>query len=149
MKTAKQIMTKSIHSVNPTAAVKTIIQKMAKAGVTAIPVVDKKNKLLGIVTEADVATHELNPHTPRAISLLGGLIYLENTEKYNEELKKFCAQTASDLMTKEVITINENATLDEIIAIMQEKQVGRLPVIDEKGILKGIVTRTDIIKAIN
>ena len=59
------------------------------------------------------------------------------------------AEKIADLMTKEVITINENATLDEIIAIMQEKQVGRLPVIDEKGILKGIVTRTDIIKAIN
>lgn len=139
-------MTKAVHSATPTTSVKIIIQKMAHAGVTAIPVINKAGKLLGIVTEADVATHELNPHSPRAISLLGGLIYLENTEKYNKELKKICAQTAKDLMTENVITITEDTTLPEIIKLMQEKQVGRLPVIDKKGLLKGIVTRTDIVR---
>ncbi|MFA6528100.1 MAG: CBS domain-containing protein [Candidatus Gracilibacteria bacterium] len=146
---AKQIMTKKVQTATTETSVKTIIQKMAQAGVTAIPVVNKNKKLIGIVTEADIATHELNPHTPRAISLLGGLIYLENPTKYNTHLKKFCAQDARDLMTEEVVTINEDTPLAEIIKIMQEKSVGRLPVIDKKGILKGIITRTDIIKALS
>lgn len=141
-------MTKSVHTVSPDTPVDKVIHKMAKEGITGLPVIDKKGHLLGIITEADIAAHEHNPHTPRAISLLGGLIYLENPADYNEELKKICAQKAGDLMTTEVTAITEETTLPEIIEIMKEQGLSRLPVLDEKDRLKGIVTRTDVVRTL-
>jgi len=148
MKTAKQIMTKRVHTASPNESVEKIINRMAKEGITGLPVINKTGRLLGIITEGDIAKHEHNPHTPRAISLLGGLIYLENPEAFKEELKKICAQKAKDLMTTEVTAIEPNTTLEEIIGIMQEKKLSRLPVIDKNSHLKGIVTRTDIVRAL-
>jgi len=92
---------------------------------------------------------ESNPHTPRAIGLLGGMIYLDDPFQFNENLKKICAQLAKDLMTQDVFAAEENDTLDEIITLMQEHNLSRVPVVNKKGLLKGIITRTDIVKALD
>jgi len=149
MKTAKQIMTSKVVTASPDESVDKIIHRMAEKGLTGLPVIDKSKHLLGIITEADITAHEHNPHTPRAISLLGGMIYLENPAEFNEELKKICAQRSGDLMTKDVTAIEEDTTLQEIIEIMQNKELSRLPVVDGKSHLKGIVTRTDVLKALD
>ncbi len=52
---------------------------------------------------------------------------------------------AADLMTKEVIMINENATIDELCDLLQEQNINGLPVVDSEGNLKGVVTMEDII----
>jgi len=143
---AKQIMTTRVHTASPNDLVDKLIHKMAKEGISGLPVVDKNKKLLGIITETDIAEHESNPHTPRAISLLGGLIYLDDLNNYNETLKKICAQKAKDLMSENLVAVEENATLEEIIKIMNSNNLSRIPVTDKKGHLKGIITRTDIIR---
>ncbi len=52
---------------------------------------------------------------------------------------------AADLMTREVITINEDATIDELCDLLQEQNINGLPVVDREGNLKGVVTMEDII----
>jgi len=52
---------------------------------------------------------------------------------------------AADIMTREVITINEEATIEELCDVLQEKNVNGLPVVDDHGSLTGVVTMMDII----
>jgi CBS domain-containing protein len=50
-------------------------------------------------------------------------------------------------MTRKVITVPQTATADEVARLLARKKINRLPVTDEKGVLVGIITRTDLIAA--
>jgi IMP dehydrogenase len=52
-----------------------------------------------------------------------------------------------DIMTRKVITVPQTATADEVARLLARKNINRLPVTDEKGVLVGIITRTDLIAA--
>jgi IMP dehydrogenase len=52
-----------------------------------------------------------------------------------------------DIMTRKVITVPQTATADEVARLLARKKINRLPVTDEKGVLVGIITRTDLIAA--
>ena len=54
--------------------------------------------------------------------------------------------TVSDIMQKKVVTVNEDATIEEAALIMYNNKVGGLPVVSEVGALVGIITATDILK---
>ena len=67
---------------------------------------------------------------------------------HGKELKKITRIKIRDVMTKTVITIKPNATLVEIANIIEKNDVNRLPVVNDKGKLIGIVTRADVIKGL-
>ncbi|MBW2554924.1 MAG: CBS domain-containing protein [Deltaproteobacteria bacterium] len=55
------------------------------------------------------------------------------------------AQKAADIMTTPAISVKESATVLEINNVFQEKQINRVPIVDQKDFLQGIVTRADIL----
>jgi CBS domain-containing protein len=61
-----------------------------------------------------------------------------------DELKNSMGQKAGDVMTKKVVTIDPDQTIEEGATLLVEKKVKRLPVVDKKGELVGIVSRRDI-----
>lgn len=90
---------------------------MARYSIGGIPVVDESDKLVGIVTNRDVR-FELEGDTP-----------------------------LRDMMTsEELVTAPVGTTLDEAVQILQEHKIEKLPVVDEEGFLKGLITFKDIRK---
>lgn len=114
----------------------------------AIPVVDDNNKLIGIISRTDI----LKIFVPDYFSMLNGLVFMDHFGAL--ELEKVAPSLmiklllVEDLMTKNVVTVNEDADLLKAVALMKNYKVRTLPVIGEEGKLVGIVTRTDILKAI-
>ena len=93
---------------------------MAEYRIGGIPVVDPNKKLIGIVTNRDL--------------------------RFEHDDKK----SVADLMTsKSLVTAKENTTMDEAELILQENKIEKLPVVDEKGILIGLITYRDISKKRN
>lgn len=90
-------------------------------GFGSVPIVDQKKKLVGIVSEFDLLG-----------AIMGG-----------KELEKV---TAEEIMTKDPISIVEYATSGEVIALLQEKRLLRVPVVDKQGTLVGVVSRKDILQ---
>lgn len=84
-------------------------------------------------------------NSPGYINILDGIIYLESPRKFREEFKKFIAVDVQDLMTKRVITVDPDTSIDEIATLMVEKDINRIPVIEDDKLI-GIVTRADVIK---
>ena len=144
-KSAKEFMTKNVIAVTENESIKHLFKLLDKSDILGVPVIDKKRHVIGIVTETDLIKHFTTLKTPNFINLLGGIIYLENTNDFNKQLKEHCAQTVKDIMYKPTITVNENTTLLEIINIMSDNQITRLPVVNSKKQLVGIITRTDIV----
>ncbi|MBI2252474.1 MAG: CBS domain-containing protein [Armatimonadetes bacterium] len=126
---AQEIMTKEVIKVNPLTTVKEIAKILHDHMISAVPVVDEENHLLGIVTETDLIFKVARVHLPPHIQLLGGIIYLENPHIIQEELKKMMGFYAKDIMSSPVITVSEEALLEDIASLMIEKKVSRIPVV--------------------
>lgn len=143
-----EFMTRDVISVAEDESIKKVFKLMDKHGILGLPVVGKDGAVIGIVTESDLVAHFTTLETPRAISILGSIVYLDNLLDFNKSLKEHCAEIIKEIMSKDVITVMHDATLLDAINLMDKNEVSRLPVIGEKGNLAGIVTRSDIVHQI-
>jgi CBS domain-containing protein len=144
-KKAKEFMTKNVIAVKENESIKHLFKLLDKGGILGVPVIDGKRRVIGIVTETDLIKHFTTLKAPSSVNLLGGIVYLDNIQDFNKQLKEHCAETVKDLMFKPTITVTENTTLLEILNIMSDNQITRLPVVNSKKQLTGIITRTDVV----
>ncbi len=144
MKTARDIMTRDVITVEPETSVEDAAKLMSKHRVSGLPVV-KDGKMLGIVSEKDLIVKDKKLHFPEYINLIGGIIYVESYRKFREEFKKYIAIKVEELMTTEVETIEPDTPVNEIATLMSREEVNRLPVLED-GKLIGIVTRGDLVR---
>ncbi len=140
----KDIMTKDVITVTMDDNVEKCASLLIKHNLSGLPVLDESGKLVGIVTEGDLIRRASRIKGPAVLEVLGGLIYLDSPKKFMDELKNSMGQKAGDIMTKKVVTIDPDQTIEEGATLLVEKKVKRLPVIDKKGELVGIVSRRDI-----
>jgi CBS domain-containing protein len=140
----KDLMTTNVFTVKLDDTVEECAKLLTDKNLSGVPVVDDEGNLKGIVTEGDLIRRATNINGPKAIEILGGLIYLDTPKKFFEELKKDLGIFVRDVMTEEVITINENATVEEAATLMVEKKIKRVPVLNDNQELVGIVSRKDI-----
>jgi CBS domain-containing protein len=134
--TVKDVMTTHVVAVRLNASYKEMAAKLRELRVSAFPVLDDDNKVIGVVSEADLLTKEaLEYGVP---SLMGGILH-------GRERAKAAAVTAGDLMTKPVVTIGPRESVSRAARLMYSRKVKRLPVVDDDGRLVGIVTRADVL----
>lgn len=109
--------------------------------------VDEAGKIVGIVTEADLLVQTQKLKVPSYVQLLGGIIYLDSVKEFEEDLRKAVAVQVKDIMTTDVVTVEEDAEIEDIATTMADEGINRLPVVRD-GALVGIVSRADIVKAL-
>ncbi|MFH1012413.1 MAG: CBS domain-containing protein [Candidatus Peregrinibacteria bacterium] len=144
-KPVREVMTKKVISVQKTESIKNLFQRLNEHGILGVPVVDSENKVMGIVTESDLVKHFTTLKTPRGVHVLGSLLYLDDIQDFNKNLKDHCAETVEGLMVSPVVTIESEKPLQDALTLMAEHKINRLPVVDKEGKLVGILTRTDIL----
>lgn len=131
----KDVMTKDVASVRVTAECKVIIAVMRELHISAFPVLDSADHLVGVVSEADLLLKQVGPDV-----LAGHLI-----SSGEGEGAKASGVTAGQLMTKPPLTIGPDDSLADAARLMHDRQVKRLPVVDDAGELVGIVSRVDVL----
>lgn len=145
---AKDIMNRQVITVTEEMTVDETARILLENKISGVPVVDDQNKVIGIVSETDLIYREKHLHIPSFISILDGVIFLESTKELEHQVRKMAAFKVKDVMTKKVLTIHEDAALEDIVDKIVEKKINRLPVVDREGKLVGIVTRSDILRHI-
>ncbi len=144
---AKDIMAKDVITVNRDTTVEEVAKILTENKISGLPVLDN-GKLVGIVTEGDLLFQDRKLDPPAYIEILGGIIYLKDPNKYLNNFKKMIATRVEELMTTKVISAKEDTSIDEIATLMIEKGINRLPVLNSKGELAGIVSRHDLVKSL-
>jgi CBS domain-containing protein len=144
---AIEIMKKDVITVPPDMTVEELGRLFIEKDISGAPVVDSEGKLLGIVTENDLIERNKRLHIPTVLRLFDAFIPIEGADMVEKEIKRMSATVVSEICTKEVITINEDTSLEEIATIMSEKKVHLLPVI-KAGKIVGIVGKHEVIKGI-
>ncbi len=144
---AKNIMVKKVITIKKDASIEKLSELLLKNKISGVPVVDDDGKLVGIATEGDLIVRDSDLHFPRYFKLLDSIIYLESLNKFKSNLKKYLGTKVEDVMTAKVRTVRENTPVSEVANIMIRNNVNRVPVLNRKGDLVGIITRADIVRS--
>jgi CBS domain-containing protein len=135
----KSVMTDKVVAVRAAAGFKEIADVLVDFAVSAVPVVDTKNRVIGVVSEADLL-HKLE--------LAGADLHRRRLDRRRVRTAKTKAagDTAEALMTAPAITIGPDAPIGDAARLMEREQVKRLPVVNSDGRLVGIVSRRDLLR---
>jgi CBS-domain-containing membrane protein len=134
--TVKDVMTTHVVAVREAASFKEMASRLREHRVSAFPVLDQDNKVVGVVSEADLLAKEaLDSDGPHRV---GSILH-------HREQVKAAGTTAADLMTKPPVTIGPTDFVSRAARLMYERKVKRLPVVDDDGRLIGIVSRADVL----
>jgi CBS domain-containing protein len=141
---AKDVMTAGVMTVAEDASINEAIRLMLQRKISGLPVVDASGALVGMVTEGDfLRRSELG--TERRVSRW--LEFLLGPGKLAQNYVHAEGRKVRDVMTNEVHTIDEQAPLTELVAIMERRKIKRVPVL-RGGKLVGIVTRANLLHAL-
>ena len=143
MLTIRDVMVRTVVTVDPRTPIKEVAQALVEHRISGMPVVDADGAVLGVVSEADVLLKEGGADAIRHRSM--ARVRGESRET-RAQLAKAGASTAGEAMTAPPITIGPDGSIAEAAAIMTGRRVNRLPVIED-GRLVGIVSRADLVRA--
>jgi CBS domain-containing protein len=139
---AKDVMTRDVVSVRPDTHVAEIAKLLTQKKISGVPVLDGKQSLVGMVTEADLTSRaECGTEYPRH-SWLGRLF--STPEQSAVEYTKTHGIHAAEVMTSPAITIAADTPLDQIARLLDERRIRRVPVVRD-GKVVGIVSRADLL----
>ncbi|MGW5666141.1 CBS domain-containing protein [Streptomyces sp. NPDC003758] len=130
------VMTMAVVAVGRDAPFRQIVRTMEQWKVSALPVLEGNGRVIGVVSEADVLARE---------EFRAGVPSLSEPREHLSATAK-AVLTAGDLMSTPAITVHPDVTLAQAARIMAVKHIKRLPVVDDEGMLRGIVSRADLLK---
>jgi CBS domain-containing protein len=130
--TVRDIMTTSVVAVREEATFKEMVAALRGYRISAFPVLDAADRVIGVVSEADLLAKEAGPAMGRRAW-------------HPKERAKAVGVIAAEVMTAPAVTVAEDASAAEAAAVMRSRRVKRLPVVDRNGHLRGIVSRADVL----
>jgi CBS domain-containing protein len=141
---AIDVMTPSVICAQPDMTVQEAAKRLVENRISGMPVVDESGALVGIVSEGDLlrrvetSTQTRNPWW---------LEFLSSTRELATTFVKEHGRLVGDVMTPEVMTVDEQTSLTDIADMMERRSIKRVPVLRD-GKLVGIVSRSNLIRAL-
>ena len=119
-KLARDVMTPDPACCTPGTSIDDVAKLMVQNDCGEIPVVDTRDRVVGVVTDRDIVC--------RVVA----------------EGKNPIGHTAESCMTRDVVTVREDAPLDEVVRTMEQHQIRRVPVVGDAGGCAGIIAQADV-----
>lgn len=141
---ARDIMTTSVVTVTPETKVRDIAKVLLERRISAVPVVDSRDRVVGVVSEGDLL-HRVENQTERHRSWW--LEIVASAETMAEDYVKSHGLMAKDVMTWPVISTTPDASLAELATLLDRYGIKRVPVL-HNGALVGIVSRADLLRGL-
>lgn len=141
---AKDVMTTDVVSVHAMDSVFDAAELMLGASVSALVVVNDRREPIGVLSEADLIRRAEIDTTSKK-SWLARIV--ESDAKAAHEFVSTHTRRVSDIMTREVVTAEEETSLGDLVTRMQRHHVKRIPIV-RNGILVGVVSRADLVRAV-
>ena len=135
------VMTRDLTVVQPTTSLDEVVRLLLDRDLRSVPVVDDQNRLVGIITNRDLL--ERGGLTAR-VELLSQL----DEAAFERELASsgVANRQAADVMTRDVVSVWPEQTLNAAAHLMVDRKIKRLPVVDEDGWLVGMLSRVDVLR---
>jgi CBS domain-containing protein len=141
---AMDVMTSNVVTVDENTPVQAAARLMAERGISALPVIDRQSRVIGMVSEGDLI-HRAETGTERRRAWW--LDMLASTNQLAADYVKSHGGRVKDVMTREVISVTDTTPVADIAAVLETKRIKRVPVL-RAGRLVGIVSRANLVRAL-
>jgi CBS domain-containing protein len=141
---AMDVMTSEVITVGEEASVQQVANLLAERGISAVPVVDSENLVIGMVSEGDLL-HRAETGTERRRSWW--LDMMSSTNKLAGDYIKSHSGKVKDVMTRDVISVSDTTPVADIAVLLETNRIKRVPVVRD-GTLVGIVSRANLVRAL-
>ena len=132
------IATRDVISVPPTQSILGAVEIMTRCGFRRLPVTDAgTKKLRGIITSGDVINF-----------MGGGDKYKLVQVRHGGNLLAAVNESVRTIMTQQCTTLAHDSHISDAVTTIVEKKIGGLPIIDDEGVLNGIVTERDVLRVL-
>jgi CBS domain-containing protein len=145
--TAADIMTRDVIAIRPEASARTIATLLFEHGISAVPVVDENDAVIGMVSEGDLLPRNESEREKRRDWWLR---LLAEGEELNPDFVAHVEQPdriARHIMSAPVVTVPDTADIVEVSEVLSTNRIKRAPVLRD-GRIVGIISRADLIKAV-
>lgn len=142
---ARDVMTHSVVTIAPEATIREAIAKMIEHHISGLPVVDEDVGLVGILTEGDLMRRiEIGTEAPRRrwLELLLG------PGAGADAYARAHGRHACDVMSADVVTVTRDTPIADVVRLMEEHSIKRVPVVDGKRVV-GIISRANLVAALS
>ncbi|EJN59309.1 cbs-domain-containing membrane protein [Halogranum salarium B-1] len=156
---AKDIMRTTVETVGPDDDVSDVLGRLANVDFNGFPVVDDDGHVVGIVTQHDVVS--LFQTKDRTLWIPVGFPPFMETLTYAVDVSwkdldlgvdavRSAGKPVRDVMTTDVVTVAPDDDFDHVLDLLadDERDINRLPVVDDGGVLVGIIARQDVLRAL-
>lgn len=144
MTQAKDVMTTNVVTVHPETPVMEIAKTLLARRISAVPVLDDQGQIIGIVSEGDLMRR---PETGTEGRSSWWLAFLTLGDDDARRFVRTHGRYARDVMTQDVVTIDEESTLEKVADLLESRHIKRLPVM-RNGRLVGIISRADLLRGL-
>ncbi len=151
---AKDVMVSPVVTVKADTPLKRAAEILDENSFSGVPVVDDNDKIIGILSETDILgyTRQIigqplrDPH--QVFTKGKEVLHIDITHRGVEVIELVASTTVETLMTVDVITATEQTKIYDVVKMMRENGINRVPIVDENNVLLGIITRGDLVNAI-
>ena len=140
----RDVMSTKVVSASPEMALVDAIMVMTKHHISGMPVLDDRGALIGMITEADCLRRGETSRKPRPSRWYDAFFGPQLTAR--AYIRNY-GRKVRHVMSQNAVTVGENATLDQVVELMEENRVKRLPVV-RQGKVVGIVSRANLMRAL-
>jgi CBS-domain-containing membrane protein len=146
---AADVMTTAVITTSPNTSVAAVAALLCATGISGVPVVDSKGRMVGIVSEGDLlhrAEIGTGRRTKRRRSWWLEVIKSGRDAGFRDYVKTH-GRTVENVMTRDVISVSETTELADIATLLETKRIKRVPVVRD-GQLVGIISRSNLVRAL-
>ena len=141
---AMDVMTTAVVTVSPDSTVQDLAKLLSERGISGVPVVEN-GRLVGMISEGDLL-HRAETGTERRTARRRWRWFDPGLEEARNYIKEH-GRTVRDIMTREVISVDEATDLAEVATLMETRRIKRVPVLRD-GMLVGILSRANLVRAV-
>ena len=139
------ILRRDTQTVFPDTTIDKVIRIIDGNDIQRVAVVNTEGKLLGIISDSDLL-HYFKPDQEGLRYLFSKMTQPFRKDSVQDIDKRLTQTRASDVMSTDMLTIREGVLIEEAIRLMTEKSLKRLPVVDDSGCFKGMISRDSLLR---
>ena len=140
---AKDVMNPNVITVRKDTPVKEIARIMLEKDISGLPVVDRNENVVGVVSELDLMRKQIKPNEPSIWTMIWG--DPDREKQHRDAIRKYMGKTAGDVMTAPAMTVEASDSLEKVGNLMFNKKIKRV-FVTEGGKLVGVVSRSAFTK---
>jgi CBS-domain-containing membrane protein len=146
-KLVRDVQHREHETVHPETPIEQVVELLEKREIHRVAVVDHQHHLVGLISDFELLPL-LGNHSLEEGTFISKRTSLAKGRQFKECVERMVAKTAGEVMNRKVVAIEEHRPVEEAIKLMTEKSLKRLPVVDEHGVFKGMISREHLLRTI-